>query len=204
MNKTKANFQLSTDQKSVLIGTLLGDGSLQKRGRYHRLHIKHSRVQIPLVKYKRKYFANITSMPIRLFDQKINDKTYQFCEFVTLTHPEFSKFYQYFYPDKEKVITQEIINQINNPLCLAIWFMDDGCAEYAGCSFSTHCFSRLEVELLSKTLNKKFHLKTNLRKNKGKWIIYIPKKKIVDFQQLIQEYMLPEFMYKLKPYSMRN
>lgn len=200
----KAKFRLNQEQRAVLIGTLLGDGSLNKRGRFHRLHVKHSRKQLPLVEYRHKLFANITSMPIRLFLQKVKNKTYKFCEFVTLTHPEFSKIYKLFYPDGKKSITDKLVSEITNPLCLANWFMDDGGAEYAGLALNTHSFSKQGVQLLSKTLNKHFDLATNLRKNKSKWIIYIPKRKVLKFKTLLGPYILPEFEYKLIPYSKRS
>lgn len=123
--RIKDSFKLSEKQKSVLLGTLLGDGSLKRRGNYYRLHIKHSYKQISLVRYKREMFSNITSMPIRVFFQKVKDKDYKFCEFVTLTHPEFSKYRKLFYRDKKKVILQKLKQQFNNSLSLAMWFITD-------------------------------------------------------------------------------
>lgn len=200
----KKRFKLSNEQLLALIGTLLGDGSLNKRGRFHRLHVKHSLKQISLVQHRRKIFANISSMPVRSFTQKVKGKTYKFCEFVTLTHSEFTRVHNWFYPNGKKHITKEILKKINHPICLANWFMDDGSAENAGLAMNTHCFTKTEVELLSKTMNRNFNLATNLRKNKGKWIIYVPKKDVAQFVQLTQPYILPEFEYKLVPYSQRN
>ena len=200
----KNRFKLNQEQENVLIGTLLGDGSLNKRGRFHRLHVKQSSKQLSLVQYRHKIFSNITTMEIRSFSQKVNDRYYEFCEFVTLTHSEFSRYHKLFYPEKGKVISKTLVSQITSPICLANWFMDDGYAEYAGFAFSTHCFSRREVELLSNTINKNFNFATNLRKNKGKWIIYVPKRNVSVFRNIVQPHILPEFYYKLTPYSMRS
>jgi hypothetical protein len=199
----KASFNLSNTQKAVLIGTLLGDASLQKRGNYHRLHIKHSKKQLPLVKYKHTIFSNITNMPIRVFTQKVGIKIYDSCEFVTLTHSVFSKFHQIMYPDNKKRITLDILEQFTNPLGLAVLYMDDGSAEYAGLAFNTQCFTKTELALFQKHLKSHFDLKTTIRKNKKGWIVYIPKKEVAYFKQLVQPYILPEFKYKLIPYSMR-
>ena len=228
--RIKDSFKLSEKQKSVLLGTLLGDGSLKRRGIYYRLHIKHSYKQISLVRYKREIFSNITNMPIRVFFQAVKDKDYKFCEFVTLTHPEFSKYRELFYnsiqehsdligdelnadmsssvggchKDKKKVVSQKLKQLLKSPLSLAMWFMDDGCAEYAGVSFNTQCFSLKEVRFLSQILKENFGIDSTIRKNKNGWIIYIPKNNLNKFTSIVKKYLLPDFLYKLEPYSTRS
>jgi DNA-binding transcriptional regulator WhiA len=202
--RIKDSFKLSEKQKNVLLGTLLGDGSLKRRGNFYRLHIKHSYKQISLVRYKREVFSNITNMPTRVFFQRVKDKDYKFCEFVTLTHPEFSEYRKLFYKDKKKVISQKLKQLLKSPLSLAMWFMDDGCAEYAGVSFNTQCFSLKEVGFLSYILKENFGLDSTIRKNKNGWIIYIPKNNLNKFTNTIKKYLLPDFLYKLEPYSTRS
>lgn len=202
-NSKKASFQLSDVQKAVLIGTLLGDGSLGKRGKFHRLHIKHSYNQFFFVEYKREIFSNIVNMKIRTFKQKVKEKEYKFAEFVTLTHPEFSRFYREFYKDGKKTISLNVSKQLT-PLSLAVWFMDDGCAEYAGLSFNTQCFSVEELQPLRKIILEAYNIETSVRKNKNGWIIYIPKRFISEFTEIVGKYILPKFRYKLTPYTLRT
>lgn len=132
-------------------------------------------------------------MPIRVFSQEVKSKAYEFAEFVTLTHP-----------NNKKSITKELLSKLNRPLCLAVWFMDDGCADYAGVSFNTQCFTKKEVDLLRYSLQRIYNLETTKRKNKNGWIIYIPKRSLNKFSSLVEKYLLPEFKYKLCPYSLRN
>lgn len=202
LNKTR--FKLSKIQKNVLIGTLLGDGGIRFRGNNCRLHIKHSANQLSLVNYKRKIFCNITSMKVRKFKQIVGKKDYNFAEFVTLTHPEFTKYFQLFYPLNKKKVPKNINDLLINPLSLAIWFMDDGSAEYAGASLQTHSFAKSEVERLMKCIKLNFKIDVIKRLNKGKWIIYFPKASMLRLRKVIEKYMLKEFMYKLKPYSVRK
>lgn len=202
--RIKSNFSLSKIQKEVLIGTIIGDGSFYLRGNYHRLHVKHSIRQKFYVDYKHMIFSNITNMPVRVFNQCVGKKDYGFCEFVTLTHSLFSKYQSLFYKGNKKIIPDTIFDYMNSPLSLAVWFMDDGGAEYAGLSISTHCFTKKEVNVLKKVLKMNFNLDTSLRRNKGRWIIYIPKKEIGKFKYLVTRYILPEFKYKLIPYSIRQ
>jgi len=199
--RIKNLFILSEKQKAVLIGTLLGDGSLKLRGKFHRLHIKHSFKQISLVGYKRKIFSNIVSMPTRVFDQSVCDKSYKFCEFVTLTHPVFSDYFRLFYRRGKKAIPSNISDLFISPISLAVWFMDDGSAEYAGYCLNTQCFTFREIVLLKNMLKKNFSLQTTCRKNKNGWIIYIPKSMVKLFTRLIKRFVIPEFRYKFKVYS---
>lgn len=197
----KSNFVLTQEQQAVLLGTLLGDGTLARRGREYRLHVKHGGKQLFFVKYKRAIFAPITSMPVRQFTQKVNQTEYHFAEFVTLTHPIFSDYYHLFYPEGKKVITPEVCRLTTSPQSLAIWFMDDGMSEYAGVSFNTQCFSLPEVDALRQMLAQTFKLDTSRKRNKNGWVIYIPKYMLPKFRELIEPYLLPQFLYKLEPYS---
>ncbi len=151
-NLNKDLFKLNEIQKQVLIGTLLGDGGLRFRGKNCRLHIKHSIHQISLVNYKREVFDNITSMRVNEFRQAVGKIDYSFAEFVTLTHPEFTKYYNLFYPSSKQIIPKNIGSLLVKPLSLAVWLMDDGSAEYAGASLQTHGFIKVEVEKLIRTI----------------------------------------------------
>ena len=200
----KSSFNLSSVQKDVLIGTLLGDGGIRLKGRFARLHIKHSSNQLSLVKYKKKIFKNITTMRVRVFKQKVGDKDYNFAEFVTLTHPDFLEFYNLFYFRSKKIVPKNIKTLLTSTLSLAMWFMDDGSAEYAGASLQTHSFTRPEVDLLRSAIKLNFRIETTKRLNKGKWIIYFPKASLPRLEKVIGKYILPEFKYKLIPYSIKN
>jgi hypothetical protein len=199
----KEAFKLNRLQRSVLVGTILGDGGLRYKGYNCRLHIKHSAKQLSLVRYKHKVFRNITSMRISEFTQSVGEKDYNFAEFVTLTHPEFTKYYEYFYPLDKKIVPDDIDKLLIDPLSLAVWIMDDGAADYAGASLQTHSFSKLDVEKLRKTLKLNFGLETTSRLNKGRWIIYFPKSMMPKLRKQIDAHMLKEFKYKLIPYSVR-
>ena len=204
----KIAFKLNSIQKSVLIGTLLGDGGIRQKGKFARLHIKHSLKQLPLVIYKRDIFSNITTMEINVFKQKVGKIDYNSAEFVTLTHPLFLEYYNLFYQRScansvypKKIVPKNIDQLLIDPLSLAIWIMDDGSAEYAGVSIQTHSFTKSEVDLLRKTLKKNFNIETTKRLNKGKWIIYFPKASLSNLRNLVDKHMLESFKYKLIPYS---
>ena len=199
----KDRFSLNPIQTSVLIGTMLGDGTIQPRKSDARLHIKHSLNQLSLVEYKRQVFSNITCMPVRVFKQEVGRKDYNFAEFVTLIHPEFTRFYNLFYLNRRKVVPKNVSKDLN-PLSLAVWIMDDGSSEYAGLSIQTHSFEEKEVDTLKRIIKENFGIGTIKRKNKGRWVIYFPKASLPKLIEKVGEHILPEFRYKFKPYYLRR
>lgn len=194
--KLKSKFSLSEKQKFVLIGTLLGDGSLAKRGNHHRLFIKHSANQIRLIKWKYNIFRNIILMPLNSFTQTVKGKSYGFIQFVTLTHPIFDKYRRIFYRGFRKIIPREISKIFSHPLALTVLLMDDGANDTFGVTLQTHSFKKDEIQLLTDSIKKNFGIETSLRKNKGKWIVYFPKREMRNLYRTVEKYLLPSFKYK--------
>ena len=186
------------------MGTILGDGGIRMKGRNARLHIKHSTNQLSYVEYKRRIFGSITSMNIYVFTQKVGKTDYSFAEFVTLTHPVFTFYYRLFYPNSKKIVPKKIIDLLKDPLSLAVWIMDDGSAEFAGVSIQTHSFAKTQVNLLRKAIKHNFEIDSGARRNKGKWIIYFPKRSLPRLRLVLGKHILSEFKYKLTPYSERK
>lgn len=101
--KKKQRFIFSSRQKNVLIGSLLGDANIHRKGKECRVFFKHSFNQLPLLKWKRSELDDITGMIINEFEQKVKGKNYKFAQFVTLTHPSFTELHNIFYLDKKKL-----------------------------------------------------------------------------------------------------
>ncbi|MBI4135411.1 hypothetical protein HY477_01620 [Candidatus Uhrbacteria bacterium] len=192
----KLRFKLDTRLKTIIIGTLLGDANLNRRGSNYRLLIKHGESQQPLIEWKRKQLEAITGMKINRFSQEVKGKPYRFCQFVTLTHPDFTDLHKVFYRGRKKVVPANIKELITDPLALAVWLMDDGAKAGAGMTIQTHSFFRNGVERLRKLLKDNFRLNAALRKNKNRIILYIPKSEIPKLKMLVEEYILPEYRYK--------
>ena len=192
----KVNFQLSSRHRSILIGSLLGDANMHIKGNSHRVLFKHGERQAALLIWKRQEFNSITGMKINYFQQMVKGKEYGFCQFVTLTHPEFSEIYKLFYVRKSKIVPHEISRLLKDPLSLAVWIMDDGARDNVGLTLQTHSFSIRGVERLRRSLKLNFNLKTNSRKNRGSLIIYFPKSEIPKLWNLVRKYVLPEYKYK--------
>lgn len=189
---------LSEFQQAVLVGTLLGDGSIAKHGRHHRLFIKHKAAHEALAAWKRGVFNDFTSMPLHHFDQRLGERLYPCAQFVTRTHPIFSEWRQRFYREGRKIVPDDI-EELLVPVAVAAWFMDDGTADRAGVSFQTHSFQRDEVETLAAVLRERYRLETSLNRNKGAHVVYVHGASVPALAALMAPAMLPELAYKLVP-----
>lgn len=189
---------LSHWQRSVLVGTLLGDGCLAKHGRFHRLHIKHKAAHRALAEFKRSVFGDFVSMELHEFDQVLGEKRHPCVQFATRTHPVFSEWRRRFYRGRRKVVPEDI-DRWMTPLALAVWFMDDGSADHWGVTFQTHSFRVEEVELLVTVLKERFDLSANPRKNRGGWVLYVSAASMSRFCEIVRPHILPGFVYKMTP-----
>ena len=191
-------LRLSSEQEAVLVGTILGDGCLAKHGYYHRLHIKHRSAHKSLIEFKYEVFRSFISMALHEFDQKLGGGRFPCAQFATRTAPIFSEWHSRFYLESRKIVPTDIASMLT-PLSVAVWFMDDGAADFAGATFQTHNFSELEVVRLAEALKERFDLEATMRCNKGGHILYIPVRSHRKLTELISPFMLPDLMYKLLP-----
>jgi hypothetical protein len=127
--KTKLIDQLtfSNECRAILLGTLLGDGSLkiQKGYKNARLSIKHSEIQA-------KYFY----WKVGKLKEIANDKSVQLLKptgfsknnkllFQSKSMEELTKLYNYIYVNNKIKIQRRWLNKLS-PLSLMTWWLDDG------------------------------------------------------------------------------
>lgn len=196
--QNRPTSELTEFQQAVLVGTLLGDGSIAKHGHHHRLFIKHKAAHEALAAWKREVFADFTSMPLHHFEQRLSDRSYPCVQFVTRTSPIFSIWRERFYRESRKIVPTDI-KELLAPPAVAAWFMDDGTADRAGVPFQTHSFTREEVERLAASLTSRYGLKTSLNRNKGAWIVYVHGSSVLDLATVIRPLLITELAYKLVP-----
>src|SRR3990167_4235025 len=110
---------LTEEQKSILIGTLLGDGTMRIKKNAH-LEINHAFSQKVLVDWIFSKFSSLVTTPPKW--RKGNGKREAY-RFATQKLPILTPFYNLFYKSGRKVIPT---NLKLDALSLAVWFMDDG------------------------------------------------------------------------------
>jgi recombination protein RecA len=192
------DVDLSPDQESVLIGTLLGDGCLAMHGHHARLHVKHKAAHRSLAEFKRSSFESYLSMRLHEFDQRLGGKRYPCVQFATRTSPVFTDWRRRFYVDGRKQVPGDITDLLT-PLALAVWFMDDGSADQCGVTIQTHSFERVEVERLARALSEGFDIVATIRANKGRSILYIGQHSLPAFISPVRPFILDDLEYKLVP-----
>lgn len=208
MKKTNS-YILSTTEKSILMGSLLGDACLQKRGiSSFRYRVSQSLKQKSYVEWKYaklKRLCQTTQPPKEVTDKK----GFVTVEFYTSSGDYLKDYFELFYkqsPKKNfvKTITPELIEKMPmDPILLAVWFMDDGSTRndcYAG-QLATQSFS-LEENVLLKDYLKKWGLDCNISKHtkkSGQYYLYIPSTSFSKFVEIIEPTVreIPEMVYKL-------
>ena len=115
-------------ERSIVIGTILGDAFLQKTGmRNARLRLEHSTKQKAYLFWKwqecKRYMQDRPKRIERW--NPIWKKRYATYRCQSHASPEFGKLQAMFYTDHRKRIPSSI-NKFLKPLTLAVWFMDGG------------------------------------------------------------------------------
>lgn len=125
---------LTVEQKSILLGTLLGDGSLMysRGGKNPLLRWSHGPTQEKFLIWKAQQFGPLFRMKKPTWYQA-KDGNWS-VRMSSRCHPLLHEYHKLFYcrpKDQitphihEKMLTQAQLNQVDN-LALAVWWMDDG------------------------------------------------------------------------------
>lgn len=199
------NISLTQLESNIIVGSILGDGNLtfSPRGRnaYYREHFS-----IKQKEYREWKISSIKSLKFRIENE---------CHLKSPSHPVFTEFYEKFYIDGIKTITEENIKLLSHPIGLACLYMDDGTLVidsskkvikkvnlFPRIAIYTQSFSREENIILMNHLKKRFGviLKIKKVKNGSNYILEINKKKdVIKFFNVIEPYIekIPSMNYKI-------
>jgi hypothetical protein len=209
---------LSDIQYALIMGTLLGDGHLNKRGNSFRLKIEHSIKQKDYVHWKYNILKNLCTTTKGPYESENSGTTVLF---YTSSGKYLEEIYHFFYKINpstgryKKTITPELIENLPlHPLVLTAWFLDDGDVRsdcYAG-KLATQGLTKEECLLLCNYLQKwgiEAKVVTHVR-TKNQYYISLPAKNYA-FGTLIEQIeayvkTVPGMQYKLnrKKYRPRN
>ena len=128
--KQKAG-DMNEKQRSIMVGTLLGDGHLetQNQGRTYRLKIEHSIKQKEYTDFFYQNFKSWANDAPKEKKKTVKGKPYTNYYFQTRSVGEFRFYGQIFYNENGKKVIPEFIDKLLTPLAVAVWFMDDGSAK---------------------------------------------------------------------------
>lgn len=185
----------------VLIGALLGDRHLEKRGNGIRRKFEQTNRNVEYLMWFHKFFAlrGYCSMIIpKLFKQiKKNNFVYHGYKFSTYSFSSFRWLYDAFYIDRVKHLPIRLLYELLTPMALAIWFMDDGSLLGKGYKIATSCFEKEELDQLCVLLYNKYNLECSLHKDGKYFSLYIKSTSAKKFAELVKPYMIDSMKYKL-------
>jgi hypothetical protein len=191
---------LTQEQKDLIVGSTLGDGSIILSGRKITPYFKiaHCEKQKDYLYWKKEILGNLVNNVSKNIDKRGNSIMYGFH---TISHKDLNPIRKMFYENNKKVITENIIDYIS-PLGLAAWFMDDGSKTRSNnYRLSTDGFSEAENYILKEMLEKKFGVLVKVceytRHDKKFYYLSINKENSIKMTQEIKPYVVDCMKYKL-------
>ena len=209
--KQMINRDQNLDKKQLMEAfcwMILGDGCIEQaeRGNF-RLAITHESSHEDYLYWKASIVNQVTSWSINPTTKGNNtfNKDGNYLRLRSSAHPWFTKVYDRFYaPLGRKSIDPHALKLLG-PLGLSILYQDDGSYHYskdAGHNILIHklCFSKLELEALSKTIVDKFGVIFRVNRCDSKGLGYRLRMRAKDkdrFFELIYPYIVPSMLYKV-------
>ena len=190
-------------QKAVVIGSVLGDGFLQKTGKNNaRLRLEHSLKQQDYLLWKCQILNNFfQKKPVILQRNNLKfGKTYQYIRNQSYSGLELGKLHQLFYVDGKKVIPNKISKLLKDPLSLAVWFMDDGYYYLRDRIAYIYLpkYDQTSMKNLLTALNLNYGLSPQLKiKKRGEYVLIFTVIDTVKLIQIIKPYILKSMSFKL-------
>jgi hypothetical protein len=202
-------------EKAILMGSLLGDGMLQKRGiSSFRYRASQGIKQEEYLNWKYgqlKRLCTTTQPPKKVTDKK----GFVTVEFYSSSGNYLKEYFDLFYKESAgslgkagssyvKKITGELIDELPmQPEVLAVWFMDDGSVRgdsYAA-NLATQCFSKKENQLLQGYL-KKWGINSSISRHtklSDQYYLYIGSGNFQKLVEIIEPIVkeVPSMEYKL-------
>ena len=180
---------LSEVQHAIVIGSLLGDGSMRCKTNA-LLEINHSSEQRGYVDWKFSHLADLVSTPPKA---RLGNGGRVAYRFVTRSLPALTPYYRLFYADGSKRVPWLRLT----PLALAVWFMDDGCRSRNAVYLNTQQFDEQSQRTMLDLLQEQWGLDATLNRDKSYHRIRISVAATKRLARLIEPYLLPELRYKL-------
>ena len=194
---------ISELQHAALVGTLLGDATIQYNHRrlpWYKFEQKVAKKEYVEALYF--LFANVVGTPPVLPRMKNGRAvSYMFRTYMWQSLDFYAKqFYRIDSLGNRRKVVPALIHRWLTPQSLAFWFMDDGSKNRDGFYFHTEGFTRPDLLCLQQALGRVFHLQVNIHKDKRKdsiyYKLYIPSKEEEKFQSIIEPFLLPCMKYK--------
>lgn len=191
-------YNITDIEQNIIVGSLLGDGSLALYGRSKNAHYREHGcdAQLPYRLWK--------AEKLRRLDFKVNTNC-KYAKLCSYSNILFTKLYEKFYSNSIKTITKDNIQLLSHPIGVACFYMDDGTLVidsakrkngtiyiFPRISLYTLSFSEEENIIIQEHLKTKFNINTKLkhRKDGKNTILEINKRtEIINFIDIVKPYV---------------
>lgn len=190
----------TAEQLSIVKGSLLGDGCLHTAwpgtSKNYVFSKMHSVKQKEYVEWVHQKLQPFTHNPLRLYEPTKSIRLR------TISHSALTALMSVFYPNGKKILPNDIADIIADPLALAVWFMDDGNAvndkgATRGYHINTQSFSEEENATICASFVHIHGIDCTIQKNNGEVGIFVRRRSMGKFANIISQHILPSMQYKL-------
>lgn len=199
----------SKNIKKIIYGLLLSDGCLTTRNEKSRFDFYSKYPEY--AQYVYETLSQITGMTVRFrekYHKRFNVTGYRI---FTSNHRYLTKLYPYFYRDNNRIISEEILQRIDEESLANIW-MGDGMLHFMmkpklnniqiNGYICLERFTKQELERFCEVIDRKFGIQFRLNKciwGKG-WRVKISSNSLRKFISMIYPFVIPRFHYKCNLY----
>jgi recombination protein RecA len=184
-----SDWEPSSLQKELILGGLLGDGSLRPVGSSKfQYRETHSKDQDEYIKWKSNYFKNRT----------IGRHAASGLYFETFLSSNFENEYKEFYWGGKKCRIPPNIQL--TPLSLAVWYQDDGYlanAQRKAINLSTGGFQKSSIKNLQNALSNQFNIRMGVREHNGGLELTFGQNETKKFLNICKYFIHPTIRYKV-------
>jgi len=192
------------DNLDILLGTLLGDSSLQTYTGGKTWRLRYISQNEEYIFHLYEVWRPYVSTGPRLSDDGYGNFRWYFNTRVIPELTQFVEETQIYKRIGHKWIKKVPINWSNfsNALserALAYWYMDDGSKKNNAQAYylCTDCFNLEQVKFLGSVFKDKWGIHVSYHKSRTNYRIYIPVEGSVKFKAMTEKYILQSFKYKL-------
>lgn len=198
------SMKLSSRQKEIVYGLILGDAYLQKTGKQNaRLRLEHSVKQRAYMDWLYHELKSLFTKDVTVLTRKhpTSKQTYGYVRLQSHSSPWFGKLQRVFYEADRKGIPKDIVTYLKSSRTLAVWYMDDGYYDRRDRSVHIYLpkYSEDELQRLMKTLKKHFAIEAKYytRSDRQACQINITGSGVSQFIKIVKPHIIPSMEYKL-------
>jgi len=195
---TLQKVQFTARQRSIIVGSILGDGCIRK----DRHKISENAHLLCGQCARRKEYLEWKARELEPFSRPLHkDESWNTYGFRTVSYVAFNEFYDLFWENGRKTVPENIAGYLDE-LALAVWYMDDGHKGPSSSSISVCSFTRSECEILVAALYEVFQLGADVREqvktgSSRTWCnLYFLRRSHEGLHKIVDPLLHPCFEYK--------